>query len=43
VGAASKVWLKRFGWLVLIWSTSVLALAVAAYLMRLFMRAIGLH
>lgn len=38
-----KLWLKRLGWLVLIWSASVLALAVAAYLMRLFMHLIGLH
>jgi len=36
-------WLKRVGWLVLIWTASVLALAVAAYLMRLFMHAIGLY
>ena len=36
-------WLKRIGWLVLIWTASVLALAVAAYLMRLFMHAIGLY
>lgn len=33
---------KRLGWLVLIWSTSVLALAVVAYLMKLLMRAAGL-
>jgi hypothetical protein len=35
-------WPKRLGWLVLIWAGSVLALALAAYLMRLFMRLIGL-
>lgn len=33
---------KRLGWLVLIWSTSVLALVVVAYLMKLLMRAAGL-
>lgn len=33
---------KRLGWLVLIWATSVLALAVVAYLMKLLMRAAGL-
>ena len=33
---------RRLGWLVLIWSTSVLALAVVAYLMKLLMRAAGL-
>lgn len=43
MNALVKLWLKRVGWLVLIWSASVLALALAAYLMRLFMRAIGLH
>lgn len=36
-------WLKRLGWLCLIWSASVLAMLAAAYLMRLFMQAIGLH
>lgn len=35
-------WLKRIGWLILIWILSVLALVVAAYMMRLFMRLIGL-
>jgi len=39
----TKLWLKRVGWLVLIWSASVLALAVVAYLMRLFMHLIGLQ
>jgi hypothetical protein len=43
MNTTSKLWLKRFGWLILIWSASVLALAAAAYLMRLFMRAIGLY
>ena len=33
---------KRLGWLVLIWATSVLALAVVAYLMKLLMHAAGL-
>lgn len=37
-----KLWLKRFGWLILIWSASVLALAVVAYALKLFMRLIGL-
>ncbi|HSH53848.1 MAG TPA: DUF2474 domain-containing protein [Methylotenera sp.] len=35
-------WPKRIGWLVLIWAASVLALILAAYVMRLFMRFIGL-
>lgn len=35
-------WLKRLGWLILIWTGSVLALAIAAYIMRWLMRSIGL-
>lgn len=42
-GGDLKVWLKRVGWLILIWSASVLTLAAVAYLMRLFMQAIGLQ
>ncbi|MBO3275145.1 DUF2474 domain-containing protein [Pseudomonas schmalbachii] len=34
---------KRLGWLVLIWTASVLALGAAAWLMRLLMSAAGLH
>jgi hypothetical protein len=34
--------LKRFGWLVLIWCASVATMALAAYAMRLLMRAAGL-
>ncbi|MNE04942.1 hypothetical protein D3C76_980220 [compost metagenome] len=33
---------KRLGWLVLIWTASVLALGVAAWLLRLMMSAAGL-
>ena len=40
---AKTPFLKRLGWLVLIWGASVLALGVAAGLMRLFMNAIGLQ
>ena len=40
--AGLMLWLKRVGWLVFIWSVSVLALAVAAYAMRLSMLMIGL-
>ena len=35
-------WLKRLGWLVLIWCLSVGALGVAALAMRWVMRAAGL-
>ncbi|MCB5191767.1 DUF2474 domain-containing protein [Methylobacillus arboreus] len=37
------IWVKRVLWLVLIWTASVVAMLAAAYLMRLFMQAIGLH
>ncbi|MCB5183918.1 DUF2474 domain-containing protein [Methylobacillus gramineus] len=37
------LWLKRLLWLISIWTASVLAMLAAAYLMRLFMHAIGLH
>lgn len=37
-----KLWFKRVGWLVLIWFGSVLALAVVALGLRLFMNLIGL-
>ncbi len=36
------LWLRRVGWLVLIWTASVLALGVAAYAVRLLMAAAGL-
>lgn len=35
-------WWKRLGWLAVIWSASVTALALAAWLMRLLMRSAGL-
>lgn len=35
-------WWKRFGWLIGIWTASVVALAVAAYAMRLLMNLLGL-
>ena len=35
-------WHVRLGWLVLIWAASVGALGIAAYCMRLLMRAAGL-
>jgi hypothetical protein len=40
VGA--QTWLRRVGWLVLIWSMSVLALAVVAFLFRILMALAGL-
>jgi hypothetical protein len=35
-------WAKRLGWLLLIWSASVAALAVVAMLLRLLMQGAGL-
>jgi hypothetical protein len=43
VAPANKVWLRRIGWLILIWSASVAALAVVALLFRLLMAAAGLR
>jgi hypothetical protein len=35
-------WARRVGWLVLIWASSVAALAIVAGLMRLLMSSAGL-
>jgi hypothetical protein len=40
--AGKRKWLKRFGWLIGIWTASVLALAGAAYAMRLLLKLMGL-
>jgi Protein of unknown function (DUF2474) len=37
-----REWLRRLGWLVLIWLASVAALVVVAYGLRLLMRAVGM-
>lgn len=37
-----KLWLRRFGWLVLIWIGSVAALAIVAIIFRLLMNIAGL-
>jgi hypothetical protein len=42
MAAAPRLWLKRVGWLVVIWAASVCALGVLAYGLRLVMRAIGM-
>ena len=39
---ARTLWLRRVGWLVLIWAASVGALAVVALLFRLAMRMVGM-
>lgn len=35
-------WLRRFGWLILIWTASVLALGVVAIVIRIIMTTAGL-
>lgn len=35
-------WLRRIGWLVLLWAVSVAALGLVAWLIRQFMNAAGL-
>lgn len=37
-----KLWLRRVGWLVLIWAGSIAALAVVALLFRFLMNLAGL-
>jgi hypothetical protein len=39
---APAPWRSRLLWLVLIWAASVAALGVAAYALRLLMRAVGM-
>ncbi len=41
-GAVKKPLWQRLGWLVVIWSGSVLALFVVASLLRMFMTAAGM-
>ena len=40
--AGAQTWLRRVGWLVLIWAASVLALGVVAGLFRAVMNLAGL-
>lgn len=42
-GGTRAMWLRRAAWLLAIWAASVAALALVAYLLRLFMTAAGLH
>lgn len=39
---ANRGWLRRIGWLALIWALSVAALAAVAYGLRLVMTSVGL-
>ena len=40
--AAAVSWPKRVGWLLLIWAVSVATLGVAAWALRVIMRAVGM-
>ena len=40
--AGGRLWLNRLGWLLLIWTASVLCLGVVALILRLLMSAAGL-
>jgi hypothetical protein len=37
-----RPWWKKLGWLILIWSASVAALGIVAWLLKLLMNAAGL-
>lgn len=37
-----QLWTKRLAWLLGIWAASIAALALAAYLLRLIMNAVGM-
>lgn len=39
----ARLWLGRLGWMALIWTLGVAALGVVAMLLRLLMRAAGMH
>jgi Protein of unknown function (DUF2474) len=38
----NRLWVRRVGWLILIWTLSVIGLAVVAALLRTFMKFTGL-
>lgn len=40
-GTGKDSWLRRVGWLVLIWAASVAALGVAAWVLRVIMQGVG--
>ena len=42
LSAGRRPWVKRLGWLILIWALSVLALGVVAALLRILMNFAGL-
>jgi hypothetical protein len=42
VGSRHRVWARRIGWLILIWTASVVALAIVAALLHTVMNFAGL-
>ena len=41
-GSGHRLWARRIGWLILIWTVSVIALGVVAALLRTLMNFAGL-
>lgn len=41
--ARAPVWLRRLGWLVLLWGAGVAALGAVALFLRAFMHGVGLR
>jgi Protein of unknown function (DUF2474) len=41
-GCGNRLWVRRVGWLILIWTLSVTALGIVAVLLRTFMNIAGL-
>ena len=39
----SERWIRRLGWMVVFWTCSVAALGVAAWLLKMLMRAAGMY
>ncbi len=42
LSSGHRLWVRRLGWLVLIWTASVIALALVAALLRVLMNLAGL-
>jgi Protein of unknown function (DUF2474) len=42
LGSGHRLWARRIGWLILIWTASVSALALVAALLRILMNLAGL-
>lgn len=42
-GAGRREWLRRIGWMVLLWLGGVLTLSAVAFLIRIIMHAAGMR